>query len=215
MPSQARAARATRAYATNSADSAGHMSPQAAAAFASLQQQVLGLEGDFVSVTNRIEASIATMGDRFGAAIEAINKKIDAQNTTPWVTYIAAAGLMMSVMSAVGYVAYSPMKQDILTLAMEAKEQREKIVPRVEHEREWARMEKTVTELRTRTEKNTENLVTKESFQQQVGGLQRQVDEIRKDVGGVITTRDVLQNLEKKIDRQDAEIRAISEGKAR
>lgn len=189
MVSRARAARSTQAF-VNNGRSGDSMSPAAAAAFASLQQQVLGLEGDFTQQMARVEA-----------ALESLNRKIDDSRVTPWPTYISGAGLLIAFMTTIGYMAYRPIDSAMTAIAQELKEQRVMVVPRTEHQREWDRRDRDLADLRGRTERNQADLVPRELYSQSVTALQRQIDEVRKDIGGVVTTRDVLQGLEKKIER--------------
>lgn len=168
------------------------MSPQAAAAFASLQTQVFNIESEFNSAVSRIETTL-----------NSLNAKIEARSTTNWGVIASWAGIVLLL----GGALYYPINKDTASVVAAVSRLQDVIVPRVEHQKEWERAEKSLLETRTRIEKNQETLIPRDVFMSTTTALQRQIDEIRRDVGGVVTTRDVLQNTEKKLDRLESEFR--------
>lgn len=145
----------------NRLNSVGQMTPQTAAAFASLQTQVVNIEAEV--------SQLAT-------SIHSINTKIDGLGKTPWPMYIAGAGFMLSVMVVIGGIAYKPIDTQLTMLTQEVREQGHLIVPRFEHERQWA-----LTESRfERDEKTLESRESKELAAFREAALQRELDNQRE-----------------------------------
>jgi hypothetical protein len=70
-----------------------------AESFSALQQQVFGLEKGYQELKGEVHSG-------FGA----IHAKLDERNRTPWIVIFSGFTLLLSIMSIVGYLAYTPIR---------------------------------------------------------------------------------------------------------
>lgn len=165
------------------------------------ERLTIALQGE----VHEIRSTMATQEDvrSLQAGMAGIAGKLDQIGRPQW----QALSVMLGALVVIGGLVYWPIRESQSEAKEFIREMRLAVVPRVEHEKEWRRAELALTETRTRIEKNQEALVPRDVFMSTTTGLQRQVDEIRRDVGGVVTTRDALQSLEKKQERLELELR--------
>ena len=100
-------------------------------AYAVLDQQVENLEGyvdslsnSIVSLDRKVTDSINLLGSRMEAAIGTVNTKLDEKSKTHWPTLIAAGSLIVAIMTALGGLAYLPIKANQDQQHFELREQR-------------------------------------------------------------------------------------------
>jgi hypothetical protein len=104
---------------------------------AALQERVHGLGQQFLAfeqASNRsfqqVESAIATLSAEFRAG-----------GKTQWQTIVTAVGVLVTVLGALGTLAYMPIKSGMDGLSAEVRVMREAIVPRSEHAQRWQRVD--------------------------------------------------------------------------
>jgi hypothetical protein len=102
--------------------------PDPRAAYAVLEQQVVGLEKDvtdlgssIVGLDRKMTEALSSLGGRMETAIASINAKLDEKSRTHWPTLIAAGSLLVVIMGSLGSLAYLPIKATQDTQAEEIK----------------------------------------------------------------------------------------------
>jgi peptidoglycan hydrolase CwlO-like protein len=175
------------------------------ASTAALQERVVALVNDVrefrqisVELDRKIEQSYTNLSNRFETAVAAINTKIEERNKIPW----SAVSTGVAVIIAIGGVAYLPIQTRQNDLGAEIETVRtsldhigDVVVPRKEHELEWANSAVARQDL-------------KETINSHVANLQRQIDELNKKVGDTYTTRDILLEEQKQIDDLERAVKA-------
>lgn len=184
-----------------------------------LERNVLNTQGEIHEIravmatgedVRQLQSNLAAIAAKMESAIAGISSEMRQHGKPQW----PAISFALAFAVAIGALVYWPIreKQSDQNDRMSLLERT--YVPREVHTREWQTRDDALKELRARTEKNQDSLTPREIFNQTTQSLQRQIEEIRKDVGGVVTTRDVLQATERKIDRLEADIRSMN-GRAR
>jgi hypothetical protein len=86
---------------------------------ATLGAQVTSLERDYadqkraiVALDNRIDTSISALGNKFESAISVLSNKIDARSTTQWPVLFSGLGVVLTILTILGTMAYLPISRD-------------------------------------------------------------------------------------------------------
>ncbi len=103
------------------------------ASFAALAQQVAGIESDY----RELKGAVVSLGAEFRSSFSTLAAKLDDKAQTPWTVIFSGLGLILTVFTSIGVLAYLPVKNAIDDLKSETRLAREQIVPRVEHEQRW------------------------------------------------------------------------------
>lgn len=186
------------------------ISPEAIASNAAMEQRVHAVEQDLSDIrqsVQRIESGVTTqlsnlqsrfeqgqanIQSDFKQAIASINTKFDERSRTPWAVLIGAGTLFVAVAGYIGALTLKPYERDIQRLDQEtvrsdsrqesyriemAKFLSDNIVPRREHEEKWRGNDERFAE------------------------VNRQIDELKRANGSTYGVRDLLQDLQRRLDR--------------
>lgn len=180
-----------------------------------LERNVLSTQGEIHEIRSvmatgedvrQLQNNIGALAAEMKSSIATITAELRQHGKPQW----QALSLMLTFALAIGALVYWPIREkqsdqhDRLTMI------ERNYVPERTIMREWQVRDDALRDMRARTEKNQDALTTRDIFNQTTQSLQRQIEEVRKDVGGVVTTRDVLQATERKIDRLETELRELS-----
>lgn len=93
------------------------------ATIARLETQVIGLEvgqGDIkrtvLDLDSKIDQSIAQLANRVENSLNTLSNKIEARNTTQWPVLFSGFGIVITVLTLVGGMAYLPIQRDTARL---------------------------------------------------------------------------------------------------
>lgn len=177
------------------------MSDEASVNIGALQQRVYGLEQAIGGISQQIGA-LAT--------------KIDQRGQTNWPVIIGFGGFALSVMVAIGGMAYWPIREtqsdlksvlaetnkSIATLANQTAFQINQIGERFVSIRELeGRSSRTQADIaRMNADITAQEINLRRSMEQSDANLQRQIDDQKKAFGDTFSLRDALQQMRREID---------------
>lgn len=191
---------------------AGGINGLADARQAALEQRVYSTEQSITALGAQISALSTKVETAFGS----LSAKFDERGRTQWPVIIGFGTLMMIVAGAVGTLAYMPIREKQMDFTARVEKIEDRIVARPEHVERWrqfeladSRRKEEIDALRGVMMPRGEILEARASNTANLAHLQRQIDEIRRDIGGVITTRDVLQQYARKLEQLESELRAV------
>lgn len=179
-----------------------------------LERNVLNTQGELHEIravmatgedVRQLQTNISAIASEMKAAISSISSEMRQSGKPQW----QAISVVLTFCLAIGALVYWPIREKQSDQHDRIASIERSFVPERVHQREWQARDEAIKDLRLRTEKNQEALVRTDVFSQATQILQRQVDEIRRDVGGVVTTRDALQRQELRTDKLEAELRGL------
>lgn len=106
-------------------------------AYAALQERVHGLGQQFMA----FEQATTRSFQQVESAIATLASELRAGGKTQWQTIVTSVGVLVSVLGALGALAYMPIKSGTDQMAAELRLMREGIVPRSEHAQRWNRVD--------------------------------------------------------------------------
>lgn len=90
---------------------------------ATLGAQVTALDRDYgdlkktlVALDTRLDTSISSLGNKFESSISALSNKIEARSTTQWPVLFSGLGVVLTILTVVGTMAYLPIQRDTTRL---------------------------------------------------------------------------------------------------
>lgn len=199
-----------------------HVAPRSVGAFGvpdaeygRLEQRVYGIEQSVSALVQQIERDRSELASQMGqdrthfdARFTALQDSFNERTKTPWSILIAAFSLIVTMMIALGTLAYMPIKSQMEDTKLDVARLAASLVPRVEHEREWGRTEKSLAAMLDLIQRNQAAIVPRgeheETWRGQVardGDLQRQIEEIRRTFGDAHSSKDVLRSILERLDR--------------
>lgn len=159
-----------------------------------LEQRVYGLEQSISGISQQI-AGLA--------------QKIDARAQTNWPVIIGFGGFALSIMVAIGGMAYWPIREaqsDLKAIAAKQTDVIGSLGDRFVSIRELeGRSGRTQSELaRLNADIGSQELNMRRSIEQADGNLQRQLDDMKKAFGDTFSLRDALLQMQRRIDQLEA-----------
>ena len=180
--------------------------------YAALQERVYGLGQQFLN----FEQATTRGFQQVESAIAALSTEVRAGGKTQWQTIITSVGVLVAILSALGALAYMPIKTGMDQLAGEARGLRDTIVPRSEHVDRWRRTEEDIRSLETAMLRLQDRIVPRgeheekwRSTERLTGDLQRQVDELKKSYADTYSARDALTGLARRLERLEGAERTV------
>lgn len=150
--------------------------------YAALQERVHGLGQQFLN----FEQATTRGFQQVEHAIAALSTEVRAGGKTQWQTIVTAIGVLVTILGAIGTLAYLPVKSGMDANTSEVRLLRENMVPRPEHAERWRRAEDDVRALEAGLRRAEDRIVPR--FEQdalsrandrRLGDLQRQIDELK------------------------------------
>lgn len=199
-----------------------HLAPRSVGAFGvpdaeygRLEQRVYGIEQSVSALVQQIERDRSELANQMGqdrshfdARFSALQESFNERSKTPWSVLIAAFSLIVTLMIALGTLAYMPIKAQMEDTKIDVARLAGSVVPRVEHEREWGRSEKSLAAMLDLIQRNQIAIVPRgeheEKWRGQVardGELQRQIEEVRRNFGDAHSLKDALRSIQERLDR--------------
>lgn len=109
--------------------------------------------------------------------IASLSQLVVASQKTPWSTLISAAGVIIIITTGFSQLSLQPIRDATARNGDDVKLIQNAIVPRGEHEERWRAQD------------------------QAIAGQQRQIDEIRQDLGSTYSLKDALTHMQSDIDK--------------
>lgn len=129
--------------------------------------------GALAARVDNLEQSVSAIrGD-----IANLSQLIMASQKTPWSTLISAAGVIIIITTGFSQLSLQPIRDQAMRNAEDIKRIDSNIVPRGEHEERWRAQD------------------------QALAGEQREIDEIRQDLGSTYSLKDALTHMQTDIDK--------------
>ena len=199
-----------------------HVAPRHVASFGvpdaeygRLEQRVYGIEQSFASLVQQMErdrselaAQMAQDRAHFDTRFSSLQEMVADRSRTPWGVLIAGLSLIVTMMVALGTLAYLPIKTQMEDTKGEVARLTAIMVPRVELERDWGRNEKTLGGLAELIQRNQALIVPRgeheEKWRSQLArdtDFQRQIDELRRSFGDTYSLKDALRAMQERLDR--------------
>jgi hypothetical protein len=176
-----------------------------------LQQRVYSNEAGITDLRN----SMAALGQRFDQALASFSTKLDERSKTPWGNIIAACGVTGALLGGLVAMVATPIVANLIEtksvmrenrleatqlvrdtaiafdktisvmrerLDRDIRDMRQDQVPRKEHEKDWL--------AQTRADED----------------FRRRVDEIRTDLSGLYSAKDVIRRLESQVEQLQTDV---------
>jgi hypothetical protein len=199
-----------------------HLSPRSVGSFGvqdaeygRLEQRVYGIEQGVAQLIQQIERDRSEMAAQMGqdrahfdTRFSSLQETMTERSRTPWGILISGLSLIVTMMIALGTLAYMPIKAQIEDTKIEVGRLAGLVVPRVEHEREWSRSEKVVNTILDQIHRNQAAIVPRGEHEEKWRGqasrdadLQRQVDDLRRTLGDTYSLKDALRAMQGRLDR--------------
>jgi hypothetical protein len=162
------------------------------------------LENEMRSGFRQIEQSFASFTNETRASINALATSLAERNKPQW----QALGVMLAFATALGGLAYWPIREATNDLKASVAVIVDKMV--TQKELEWrsarsaedrARMEAAIAELREAQVPRAELERVWQSFDQRFSDHQRQLDDVKQAQGSVYGQRDIILDLRERLDR--------------
>lgn len=157
-----------------------------------------------------VEQSLQAISQQIGA----LGSKIDDRARTPWATLASFAGVMVIVLGAFGTVIYRPIDLEQTRLRADLNEVAKSSVARSELAIVTKYMDRDFAALTAQVKANNESIVPRGEHQEKWAGqsqitanIQRQLDDFRRDFGSTYSLRDAFQNVQRKVDDLEKELR--------
>lgn len=115
----------------------GHPQADPTTQYAALQERVHGLGQQFLG----FEQATTRSFQQVESAIATLGAELRAGGKTQWQTIVTSVGVLVSILGALGALAYMPIKSGTEQMATEMRMMREAIVPRAEHAQRWQRVD--------------------------------------------------------------------------
>lgn len=150
--------------------------------YAALQERVYGLGQQFLN----FEQATTRGFQQVETAIAALSTEVRAGGKTQWQTIVTAVGVLVTILGAIGTLAYLPVKSGMEANTAEVRLLRENIVPRPEHLERWRRAEDDFRMFQAELRRHEDRVVSRPEHDQALRAadrrfaeLQRQVDELK------------------------------------
>lgn len=111
--------------------------PDPTTQFVALQERVHGLGQQFLA----FEQATTRSFQQVETAIATLSAEFRAGGKTQWQTIVTSVGVLVTILGALGTLAYMPIKSGMDGLSAEVRVMREGIVPRAEHAQRWTRVD--------------------------------------------------------------------------
>jgi hypothetical protein len=151
--------------------------------YAALQERVHGLGQQFLN----FEQTTTRSFQQVEAALAGLSAEVRAGGKTQWQTIVTAVGVIVTILGALGTLAYLPVKSGMDQLSGEVRILRGGMVPRSELVDRWRRNEKDLQALEAGLRRIEDRSVLRVEHEEKwrandsrFGNLQRQIDEIRR-----------------------------------
>lgn len=166
------------------------------------------LESEMRNGFRQIETSFQSFTNETRNAFTSISQTISERGRTPWGVIISAGLFFMTVVSAVGALAYWP----ILSVTNDLKNSQTNIVERMvtQKELEWRTARASEERLRQdMTFRNIDNAMVPraeldrvfQGYDQRIQDQQRQIDETKSIIGNTYSLRDYIGRLTERLDQ--------------
>jgi len=150
--------------------------------YAALQERVYGLGQQFL----HFEQATTRGFQQVETAIAALSAEVRAGGKTQWQTIVTAVGVLVTILGAIGTLAYLPVKGGMDANTTEVRLLRENVVPRAEHAERWRRAEEDFRALEASLRRQEDRLVSRpehdrllRASERRLEDLQRQLDELK------------------------------------
>jgi hypothetical protein len=189
------------------------------AKLAALEQRVYGLERSVHDLNQLFTGRIGEVS----AQLAGLSTKLDERSRTPWATIVSAMGVVLAIVIAGGQLAKAPvddalarLDRDYDRLAREAvgtgsfsefktTYENDRLLGRHDLDARFARTDAAVAAVERGVR---DALVPRGEHQERwraqeaaAGALQRQIDALKSDLGGVYGARDVIMDLRERLER--------------
>ena len=172
--------------------------------YAALQERVSGLGQQFLN----FEQATTRGFQQVESAIAALSTEVRAGGKTQWQLVVTSVGVLVAILSALGALAYLPVKTGMDQLAAETRLLRDTTVPRSEQSDRWRRNdgdlaahEAAILRLQDRIVPRAEHEEKWRSSERAAAELQRQIDDIKRAYGETWSARDALSGLSRRLER--------------
>ena len=179
-----------------------------------LEQRVYGLEKGISDLAQNTAAQFAAQRQdttqqiaNVEKAIGSLGAKLDERGKPQWMLMVSIAGFMLAFVTAVGTLAYLPIKTTSDKLETEVQKLRGDIVPRAEQTdrrtvvtERFDRLERDIARLGERVVPRGELSEKWRAHDDRFADLQRQLDDQKKAFGDTFSLRDALQQMQRRID---------------
>lgn len=150
--------------------------------YAALQERVYGLGQQFLN----FEQATTRGFQQVETAIAALSTEVRAGGKTQWQTIVTAVGVLVTILGAIGTLAFLPVKSGMDQNTTEVRLLRENMVPRTEQAERWRRAEDDVRALEVGLRRHEDRLVSRHEHDgfgratdRRLGDLQRQIDDLK------------------------------------
>jgi hypothetical protein len=153
-----------------------------------LDQRVTGLEHG----QKDLSTSLVHLSTRIDDKFNTLGTLVQERSRTQWPLLYSAAGLVISVMTIIGFLAMKPTDNKIADHDDFLKELRVSLVSRQEHVERWKSYDKDIDNLRSRLIYETTN-------------IDKNIEDLRKKFNDTYGARDIILDLKDRIGRLEAE----------
>lgn len=175
-----------------------------------MSQRVATIEEGFSEIRREmsqhqmeINQALSSISSEFKQALGGIQSQLLERAKPQYGLLISLAAFLLSFSTAIGFMAYTPIKGDIADL----KVVQSSLLPRAEYEPRHVRLEKDINTLFDTAEANRGRIVSRSEIEQRwaanqsnFANLQRQIDEVKNNVSGIYPLREVIGQI---IERQN------------
>ncbi len=181
--------------------------------YAALQERVSGLGQQFLN----FEQATTRGFQQVESAIAALSTEVRAGGKTQWQLVVTSVGVLVAILSALGALAYLPVRTGMDQLAGETRALRDTMTPRSEQGDRWRRNdgdlaahEAAILRLQDRIVPRAEHEEKWRSSERAAAELQRQIDDIKRACGETWSARDALSGLSRRLERIEPTERATA-----
>jgi hypothetical protein len=170
------------------------------AEYGRLDQRVQTIESALSNVVSQMDRDRLHIDSQFNA----LQASISERSKIPW----PALGVMLSAIVVIGTLTWYPIRETQGEIKDVLRTQQEKMVPRVEHEREWARNEKNMNSMLDLIQRNQQAIVPRgeheekwRSYAVAHTALEQRVEDVRRTVGDTYSLKDAIRSMTDRLDR--------------
>lgn len=156
-----------------------------------LSQRVTGVEQGVAQLRNELQSNFAALANQVGL----LSDKFERKSQTPWSTLIAAAGFIVLIGGLYSTLSLKPVEQAIAQNATDIIHVKNDLVPRGEHQEKWRANDAKFDDFSLRM------VSSRDLLMQQIKSVSDSVEGIKQQVGSTYGIRDVLMDVQKRIDK--------------
>lgn len=199
--------------------------PVAAQTYHSDMTQIMGQNAAMDQRLTNLEGNFKNLSETISIQFSALNAKMDERGKPQWQLLVAIGSLMLALTAAIGTLAYQPIKADLTRLELSMSKVTDTYVTTAqldqrftmsnERRDEWQRgadarhelNRQSIHELQLAVVPRTEVNEKWDAQHQRNVEIQRQIDENKKNFQELSPARDLLGNIQKRLDNIEASLR--------